>query len=194
MKFLNVLVCFAFIFNSYAHANDALQFSDVFDFKYAKSTQLSEQGNVLAFSATPYRGDAQGHVYDLTTNKLITTIERGYAPRISKNEQWVAFTIKPTLLAVKTTAKDKKKTLKNGLSLVNTKTGETLQFDNVEDYQLSPDGGWLAYRTEVKKEPKESTEKENTEKETAKQAKNAEKAKEKNEQKSEQKKPPIKGR
>ena len=62
MKCHSVLILFTLIFSLYTQASEALKFSDVFDFKYAKSTQLSERGQVLAFSATPYRGDAKGHV------------------------------------------------------------------------------------------------------------------------------------
>ena len=46
-------------------AKQALQFNDVFDFKYPQHTVLGEQGQYLAFSAEPYRGDAQGQVYNL---------------------------------------------------------------------------------------------------------------------------------
>lgn len=42
-----------------ALANKPLKFKDVFDFKSAKGTQLSENGQILSLSATPYRGDAE---------------------------------------------------------------------------------------------------------------------------------------
>ena len=56
-------------------AKDALQFKNVFDFKTAKATQLSENGEILSFSATPYRGDATGQVYTLNNNN--------YSPKLS---------------------------------------------------------------------------------------------------------------
>ena len=43
-----------------ALANKPLEFKDVFDFKSAKGTQLSENGQILSLSATPYRGNATG--------------------------------------------------------------------------------------------------------------------------------------
>ncbi|MGB0860822.1 MAG: S9 family peptidase, partial [Pseudoalteromonas spongiae] len=109
-------------------ASEPLQFKDVFDFKYAKSTQLSEQGNLLAFSASPYRGNSEGQVYTLNNKALLASVERGTSPVINKNEKWVAFTVKPDLLASESASKDKKKKLKNDLSLVNSETGKVITF------------------------------------------------------------------
>jgi len=131
-----------------ANAKDALQFKDVFDFKAAKGTQLSEDGKTLTFSAAPYRGDATGQVYNLTNNKLIAEVPRGTKPTINKAANWVVFTQVPTLLEKETTKKKDK--LKNNLVLVNTLSGEQQQFDDVKDYKLSDDGNWLAYRLHEK--------------------------------------------
>jgi len=138
-----------------ANAKDALQFKDVFDFKAAKGTQLSEDGNILTFSAAPYRGDASGQVYNLTNNKLIAEVPRGTKPTINKAANWVVFTQVPTLLERETTKK--KDTLKNNLVLVNTLSGEQQQFDDVKDYKLSDDGNWLAYRLNKKADKKDSS-------------------------------------
>ncbi|WP_350605801.1 prolyl oligopeptidase family serine peptidase [Pseudoalteromonas sp. MER144-MNA-CIBAN-0113] len=127
-----------------ALANKPLEFKDVFDFKSAKGTQLSENGQILSLSATPYRGNATGQVYSLNSNKLIAEVERGTRPTISKMANWVAFTQVPTLLEKETTKK--KSDLKNNLVLVNTQTGEQQSFNNVKDYVLANNGQWLAYR------------------------------------------------
>lgn len=140
-------------------ASEPLQFKNVFDFKYAKSTQLSEQGNLLAFSASPYRGNSEGQVYTLNNKALLATVERGTSPVINKNEKWVAFTVKPDLLASESASKDKKKKLKNDLSLVNSETGKVITFERVEDFVISNDGNWLAYRTEVKKKDEAESDK-----------------------------------
>ncbi|MBQ4798487.1 S9 family peptidase [Pseudoalteromonas sp. MMG006] len=135
------------------YAKESLQFKDVFDFKSAKNTQLSDDGRILTFSATPYRGNATGEVYSLQNNKLIAQVERGTKPYINKTANWVAFTQIPTLLEKETTKK--KETLKNNLILVNTQTAEQQSFNDVKDYKLSDDGTWLAYRLNKKDdEPK----------------------------------------
>ena len=127
-----------------ALANKPLEFKDVFDFKSAKGTQLSENGQILSLSATPYRGNATGQVYSLNNNKLIAEVERGTRPTINKMANWVVFTQVPTLLEKETTKK--KSDLKNNLVLVNTQTGEQQRFNDVKDYVLANNGQWLAYR------------------------------------------------
>lgn len=141
--------------SSSAFAQQALAFKDVFDFKYAKQTQLSENGNILSFSAKPYRGNASGQVYNLATNTLLSTVERGTKPVINKSANWVAFTQVPTLLEQETAKK--KSELKNNLILINTQTGEKQQFADVKDYVLADNGRWLAYRVDQKAEKDETT-------------------------------------
>ena len=142
------------------NAKDALQFKDIFNFKSAKSTQLSEDGSILSLSATPYRGNATGQVYSLSSNSLISEVERGTKPVINKAANWVAFTQVPTLLEKETSKK--KDTLKNNVVLVNTLSGEQQSFADVKDYKLSDDGAWLAYRLN-KAADKEDDEKEKSE-------------------------------
>ncbi|MCF2857542.1 prolyl oligopeptidase family serine peptidase [Pseudoalteromonas sp. SMS1] len=154
MKLAYSLVAAA-LFSGQVMANKApLKFDDVFDFKYPHATKLAEDGKFLAFSATPYRGNAQGQVYDLTSNTLIATVERGTKAQINRSSTWVAFTQVPTLLESETATKKERKKLANNLVLVNTTTGQQQRFDNVKDYQLSDDGRWLAYREDNKKEEK----------------------------------------
>ncbi|MEO2281693.1 S9 family peptidase [Pseudoalteromonas pernae] len=144
-------------------AKKALEFSDVFDFKYPKSTALGEKGKFLAFSSTPYRGDAEGLVYNLETNTVISSVERGTKAQLNKNSQWAAFMQVPSLLESETADKKAKDKLKNNLVLVNTATGEQQVFTEVKDYQLSDDGRWLAYRHDVKANKADDEDKSDTE-------------------------------
>ena len=141
---------------SYA-AKPSLEFKDVFDFRYPHGTQVSEQGELLSFSAKPYRGNSEGHVYNLITKQRIATVPRGTKPTINKSGQWVAFTQQPTLLAQETASKKDKKALKNDLVLVNANTEKQQTFTAVKDYQLSDDGNWLVYREDKASEPAEET-------------------------------------
>ncbi|MBQ4852338.1 S9 family peptidase [Pseudoalteromonas sp. MMG012] len=141
-----------------AYGQKPLEFKDVFDFKYAKNTQLSENGAWLSFSATPYRGDAVGHIYSLKNNQLLTTVERGIKPQINKNALWVSFTKIPSLLETETATKKQKKALTNDLVLINTTTKEQQIFSKVKDYQVSDDGLWLAYREVHQDEQKKKDE------------------------------------
>ncbi|KAF7768822.1 hypothetical protein PCIT_a3325 [Pseudoalteromonas citrea] len=140
-----------------AYSQQSLEFKDVFDFNYAKNTQLSENGSILSFSAAPYRGNPVGHIYTLADNQLLAQVERGTKPIINKNATWVAFTQTPSLLEQETATKKEKKQLTNNLVLVNTKTKKQRTFAKVKDYQLSNDGVWLAYREQVEPEKAKST-------------------------------------
>lgn len=132
-------------------ASKPLSFKDVFDFKQTNNTLLSDDGQLLATSAKPYRGDPTGLVYQLDTNALLASVPLGSKPVINKSATWVAFTQEADLLKTETTKKADRKKLKKNLVLVNAKTGEQSEFTDVKDYQLSDDGLWLAYRKDVEK-------------------------------------------
>lgn len=138
------------LFSTHTEAKQSLTFNDVFDFKQAKHHTLSDNGQFLAFSAEPYRGDSQGQVYSLASQKLIAEIAGGTKPSINKNALWVGFTVTPSLLESESSSKDEKKKLTNKLVLVNTQSGAQLSFEKVVDYQISDDGNWLAYRKKEK--------------------------------------------
>ncbi|MEJ6475943.1 S9 family peptidase [Pseudoalteromonas piscicida] len=145
---LSLLSAALFSVSSFA-AKPNLEFKDVFDFRYAHGTVISEQGEYLSLSAKPYRGDNEGQVYSLQSNTLIASVPRGTNPVINKNAQWVGFTQTPTLLAKETADKKEKKALKNNLVLVNTATQAQQTFADVKDYQISDDGKWLVYREDA---------------------------------------------
>ena len=159
-RLLSVVASAVVLATTPVHAQEALQFNDVFDFKYAKSQQLSENGKILALSATPYRGDAQGQVYNLTNNDLLSQVPMGTKPVINKNASWVAFTVKPSLLKSESASKKEKKQLKNSLTLINANTAEKFEFENVKDFKLSDNGLWLAYRLDEKSDDKKADKKE----------------------------------
>ena len=152
MKAFHSLIAASVLCSLPVAAKSNLEFKDVFDFRYAQGQQLSENGQFLTFSAKPYRGNSEGLVYDLTTNKIIARVPQGTKPQINKAANWVAFTQVPTLLEKETTKKKDKKKLKNHLILINTNTDKQTTFAEVVDYQISDDGNWLAYRTKEKPE------------------------------------------
>ena len=105
MKAFNSLIAASVLCSLPVAAKSTLAFRDVFDFRYAKGQQLSENGQFLTFSAKPYRGDSEGLVYDLQTNKLIARVPQGTKPQFNKAANWVAFTQVPNLLEKETTKK-----------------------------------------------------------------------------------------
>ncbi|WP_440054956.1 prolyl oligopeptidase family serine peptidase [Pseudoalteromonas sp. T1lg65] len=163
MKFNLSLLGLALLCANAHAAKPNLEFSDVFQFKSAEGTVLSEHGQFLGLSAQPYRGDGEGQLYDLETQKLIASVERGTKPTFSKNGAWVAYTQVPSLLAKETNNKEEKAKLKNTLILINTETLSQLTFDAAKDFQLSDNGKWLAYRHDMEENKSQDADKDTPE-------------------------------
>jgi hypothetical protein len=98
MKAFHSLIAASVLCSLPVAAKSNLEFKDVFDFRYAQGQQLSENGQFLTFSAKPYRGNSEGLVYDLKTNKVIARVPQGTKPQINKAANWVTFTNGPTLI------------------------------------------------------------------------------------------------
>ena len=102
---------------------------------------ISENGNFVAYSTYPDRGNYEGCVWNALKDSTIR-IENARTPQFSKDARWTFFRLLPTAVE---TANDKDKKLKNGLAIVNNETGEVIKIKNVGSYIPSNDGKWLAY-------------------------------------------------
>ena len=128
-----------------AQAQRPLAFTDIMKFREIKGTEISADGRWLAYSAIPDRGDATGTVQSTRDDQQFD-IERGVNPVFDKSGQWAGFTVKQPLLTLEQADKKTKKTLKNGVVLVNLDSGKLLTFERVESYQLHDSGRWAALR------------------------------------------------
>ncbi|EKE70568.1 prolyl oligopeptidase family serine peptidase [Gallaecimonas xiamenensis] len=114
--------------------------NDLMDFKAIDSPVLSDNGQVLAFSAQPDRGDATG-VIRLTDGSRKLTVERGSKPALTPDGRYVAFWQQAPLFdRLKAKAKDKPK---KALVVVDTQSGAQLRFDKASAFALSDKGGRL---------------------------------------------------
>ena len=140
--------------SAFAEKKRSLTFIDIMKFKSIRSTVISEDGKIVAYSAVPDRGDGEVCVH-LLKGKRVYKIERGTGPVISRNSKWVAAGVLPKAVEIE---KSKKKP-KNGMVLLNTETGEIIQFDRVKEFVFSNDSRWLAFHN-YKKEKKEEEDQE----------------------------------
>jgi len=147
----------------------AMTFQDVMKFKEIHSSIISEDGAWLAYSAQPDRGDGEVQVQCIKTGKVFA-VERGSKPVISKDSCWVVMNIKPETVELE---KSGTKKPKQGMAILETKTGKIKQFEKVERFALSNDSKWLAFcHFKEEKADKEKSEKEAGEKpESAKEKK-----------------------
>jgi dipeptidyl aminopeptidase/acylaminoacyl peptidase len=133
----------------------ALTYKDMMQFKHIRNPAISEDGAFLAYGLQPDRGDSEARIHNIKDGKVFS-VERGSAPKISKNSRWVAMVIKPRAVEMEM-AKEKKP--KQGMALLNARTGKTIQYEKVQKFNFSDDSRWLAvhfFKEEKKLENKEN--------------------------------------
>lgn len=146
-KRILVLMIAVASFSVTSAAQGVLSFEDVMQFQDMGAISISDNGSWLAYELWPDRGDGTVEILN-TKNKKSYSIELGASPKITSNGKWVAAYLKVPL---KDQLKDKKKKLKQGLSLISTQNGETTNFDKVQKFDFTNNGEWLVvqfYQTE----------------------------------------------
>ncbi len=124
-----------------AQSKKTLTFEDIMRFKEISSPVLSENGSVVAYATQPDRGDGEVFIHNLS-NGLTVSIPRGAGPRLSSNSLWAVVTVRPSALDLLKESKDRPK---QGMALINTRSGEIRHFEKVDRFVLSEDSKWLAY-------------------------------------------------
>jgi dipeptidyl aminopeptidase/acylaminoacyl peptidase len=130
-------------------AKKTLTFQDIMKFKEIHYPIISEDGSIVVYNSQPDRGNGEVMVHLLNKDKSYT-LAKGIKPKLSKDGKWIATFLKPDALELE---KDKKKKLKNGMALLNTHTGDTLEFKKVKSFYFSEDSNWLTYQLFPKKAP-----------------------------------------
>ncbi len=127
-----------------AQGSKSLTVEDIMKFRHVKSPSISNDGNWVAHTSKPDRGDSEVLVYS-TRGKKQFSIPQGENPVISNDGNWVA--------AVHTVSAEDELKLKlakeggpkRGLALLNTSTGEQSLYKRVQSFAFSNDSKWLAY-------------------------------------------------
>ncbi len=126
-------------------------FDDIMKFKSLRSPQITDFGDWIVYTVQPDRGDGEAVVRS-TRNETKYTIPRGGRPSISEKAEWMAFKITPKALELANAKKGDAP--KAGMALLNTKTGNLKNFDNIKKYEISNDGKWLIYTKSVNSDKK----------------------------------------
>ncbi|MDZ7715983.1 MAG: prolyl oligopeptidase family serine peptidase [Balneolaceae bacterium] len=129
--------------------NKQLTFEDVMKWEDISDTQISANGEWIVYSVWPDRGDGEVRVRSVSNDQMFT-IELGNNPKITKNGRWVGAEIEIPL-AKQLKAKNGKAG-RQGMSLLNTTSGETISMDSVQSFTFSNDGKWLAIHRYQSKE------------------------------------------
>ncbi len=157
---------FLFITISLSAQKKAIKHSDYDGWKSIRSSQISNNGNWVNYEINPQQGDGWMYFFDAKKNTL-DSIARGFSGKISAENDFIAFLIKPTYAdtrAAKIAEKKKDEMPKNNLGIKNLSTGKIEIIERVKSFKISSeDQNWMAYlkEKEVAKKPEK---KENGEK------------------------------
>jgi dipeptidyl aminopeptidase/acylaminoacyl peptidase len=151
-----------------------LTFEDLMKFRQIRDASISKDGAWMAYALVPDRGNGEAVVRS-TTDRAQFRIARGSKPVISADGRWVAAAIAPTLeerekARAKAAKKGGKKNdddkPKNGLSLLDLRTGAEERIEKVEEFAFSDDGRWIAFKHyQVKKKHDEKSDEKRAEEE-----------------------------
>jgi len=146
---------------------------DAYDgWRSIQGTQLSRDGQWLAYALAPQDGDGELVVLNLNTNKEFRAA-RGGRPVITVDGKFVVFTIAPVKAEVDKAKKDKKKPEeqpKSALGIMDLATGQVTTVERVKSFKVPEESGaFVAYLLEppLKKpdEKKDEAKKEEAKKE-----------------------------
>lgn len=166
---------------------------DAYDsWKSIQGTKISHDGRWLVYSLVPGEGDPELVVLNLQTGQE-NRYSRGKEAIITADNQFVIYTIAAAKAEVDKAKKEKKKPEeqpKNGLGIINLKSGEEIKIDRVKSFKLPEDSGkYLAYLLEpplIKETDKETS---NQKKESQAQPEEKKEPEQKLAEKKEEKKP-----
>jgi len=118
-----------------------LTFVDLMQFRQIENLVMSRDGAWVAFAAVPDRGDPELIVRS-TDGATRYVLPLGSQPAISADGRWVAARRNPSFEETETAKADDRP--RTGLLILDTRSGETTELDDVRAFEFSDDGRWLA--------------------------------------------------
>lgn len=146
-------------------AKKSLTLTDIMKFKEIVDLAISENGQWVAYSAWPDRGDGYVKIRSTGSSREYLVV-RGKKPLFSKNGKWTGVILKPEFMKSLNQKKGKKS--RDGMALVNTVKGEINQFKRVKRFHFSADSRWLAVYHYTPEKTKKETSKKTTKKDKSK--------------------------
>jgi len=140
---LSLLLLFAWLSPGQAGGQESgtLTFQDLMQLRQIQQPSISPDGRWAALTAVPDRGDGEVLVYS-TDGDTRYSVPLGAGPVISADGLWVGMRLEPSLEA-RETAKGGDAP-RPGLALLDTRTGEVMEWEGIRRFGFSADGGWLA--------------------------------------------------
>ena len=136
-----------------------MTWEDMMHFRRGAEVQLSDNGAVVALSAIPDRGDSEVIVVS-TDGRTEFVIPNGRAPQVTHDGRFVAMRLDPPFVEVERA--DKNDAPEPGMAVLDTSTGDVVEYSEVDRYAFSPDGRWLAFLRKTETEAADTTEADST--------------------------------
>jgi dipeptidyl aminopeptidase/acylaminoacyl peptidase len=149
MKHLLFLLIMLSSLFSFAQDKKILDHTVYNDWKKIDKAVLSKDGNFVAYTIIPHKGDGYLYLYDYKKDKL-DSFPRGTSPQFS-NSNYLSFKITPgydTLRTVELNKVDKKKWPKDTLAIYILANDSLLKIANLKSLTVSEDSDWFAYTLE----------------------------------------------
>jgi len=119
-----------------------LTFTDLMQLREIEQASISADGNWVAFTAEPDRGDPEVIVRSVDGSARYV-VPLASNPAIARTGAFVAMRLNPAMAEVESAARNERP--RRGLALLSTAGGEVTRFAEVQSFALSDDGRWLAY-------------------------------------------------
>lgn len=165
-KYVVFALSFCFAITLIAQEKRTLTFDDILKWNRITEQLISNDGSLVVYKLQPWKGDPVLKITSKNGDEK-TSIIGATGAAISKNSQFVLFTIKPETeivrqLKLKKTKKDKMP--KNKLGIYNIASGTLDKIDDLIAYKFPTKwGSWVAYQVEAAKEKKKAESEENIE-------------------------------
>jgi hypothetical protein len=125
----------------HAQERQTLTFQDLMKVRQIRSPSISADGHWVALAAVPDRGDGEALVYS-ADGGVRHALPRGSNPVISADGLWVAARLDPSFEDRETAGRGEAP--RPGLTLLQTGSGETREWEEIQRFGFSSDGKWLA--------------------------------------------------
>jgi dipeptidyl aminopeptidase/acylaminoacyl peptidase len=142
----------------FAQEKKALTPDDFAQWQKIESPQISRLGNIVTYAIKAQEDDGAVEIYNRKTVKK-ETFERGTKPKVSYNEKYVSFLVKPQFQKIRVEKKAKKKKLKlsqDSLKVYDVAKGTIVfQSARIKEFALPEEAdGYIAFKKIPKKENK----------------------------------------
>jgi hypothetical protein len=132
-----------------------LDFTDLTKWNSLRTPTLSRDGKWLAYAQAPIEGDGVLYVKK-TDGALERKVDRGSAPRFTKDGKYVVLTIVPAKADVDKAKKEKKPALKNQWAVLALESGATTPIEGATVVKMPEDDeSWMAVQFEPAKDKKD---------------------------------------